>query len=174
MDRLTSITNPMGEEEAVYAYDHAGRILRYREQKDAPASIYTYNHAGWLVSLRKPMEEVEDGSIRYRLTTYEYDDMGNRTVEKRYLDYQTEDSAAGRTNVISYTYNSSNLLVKVTDSTGACMEYFHDNAGRCIRELVKLSEGTGQEIRYVLDETGRVRKRFEKLETDAVSPAGTG
>lgn len=54
------------------------------------------------------------------------------------------------------------------------MEYFHDNAGRCLRELVKLSEGTCQEICYVLDETGRVWKRFEKLETDAVSPAGIG
>lgn len=94
--------------------------------------------------------------------------MGNRTVVKRYRDYQTRDSASGRTHTITYEYDSDNLPVKIHDSTGAVTEYFYDMAGRLVKELSKTGEDTFHELRYILDEAGRVIKRAEKLEEDAV------
>ena len=118
--------------------------------------------------MRVPVEEAQDGSILYRLTAYGYDDMGNRTVEKRYLDCQTAEGASGRTNTITYTYDRSNRPVRVEDSTGACLEYAYDRKGRLISESSRLDGDTFREIRYMLDETGRVLKRYERLEEDAV------
>ncbi len=166
MDRLTSITNPMGEQEAEYAYDHSGRVIRSQEDGAEQSSILMYNKAGWLTQVRIPMDE-EDGKVRYRLTVYGYDDMGQRTMEKRYLDYQTMDSASGKVNTISYHYDKSNRLVKVTDDTGACMEYTYDNAGRRTAERMHLDGTTCQEIRYYYDAAGRITRRCEKLEDNA-------
>ena len=114
------------------------------------------------------MQEAQDGSIRYRLTVYGYDDMGNRTMEKRYLDCQTAEGASGRTNTITYTYDRSNRPVRVEDSTGACLEYAYDRKGKLISESSRQDGDTFREIRYMLDETGRVLKRYERLEEDAV------
>ena len=174
MNRLTTITNPLGEEEAAYRYDHAGRIIRYREGRENPESIYTYDHAGRLLSCRKPLERAEDGSIRYGLTTYAYDDMGNQIREKRYRDAQTKNSATGRVHTITYHYNRSNRLSMVEDSTGACKEYTYDEDGRLIREQEKTDENTFREQRYILDETGKVLKSCQKLEEEAVYPGTIG
>ncbi len=169
MDRLTSIINPLGEQEAAYAYDHEGRITGYTDAGSGVPCIYTYNHAGWLTSVRKPVDmDGEDGSVRYSLVTYKYDASGNRTEDKRYLDYQTEESAAGKTNTIHYAYNRSNRLIKITDDTGACMEYTYNSVGLVGTEQTVLGEDCIQETRYFYDAAGNVTRRCVRLEGDAV------
>lgn len=59
------------------------------------------------------MEQTEAGDVRYNLVTYSYDDMGNRISVKRYLDYQSVDSAKGRCHEIRYKYDRSDRIIEV-------------------------------------------------------------
>lgn len=116
-----------------------------------PASIRTTMQGGSCRSGSLLTWAGEGGSVRYSLVTYRYDASGNRTEEKRYLDYQTGESASGKTNTIHYTYNRSNRLVKITDDTGACMEYTYNSVGLLEAERIHTGEDCVQETRYFYD-----------------------
>ncbi len=117
--------------------------------------LYTYNYAGWLMESRIPVR-VEDGKALYRLTRYRYDKVGNRTEEKRYNDYQTKESAAGIVLTIRYEYDKDDRLIKVTDSTGAVLEYGYDSQNRRVSESRKISDTACQTFRYRYDAAGRM------------------
>ena len=88
-------------------------------------TLYTYNLAGWNTEKREPVE-TKDGGYLYKLTTFAYDDCGLCIRETRYRDLQTEESRQGRTHTIHYTYDRSNRLTQVSDSTGAEICYAYD------------------------------------------------
>ena len=117
--------------------------------------LYTYNYAGWLMESRIPVR-AEGGEALYRLTRYRYDKAGNRTEEKRYNDYQTAESAAGTVLTIRYEYDKDDRLVKVTDSTGAVLEYGYDSQNRRVSESRKISDTACQTFRYRYDAAGRM------------------
>ena len=117
--------------------------------------LYTYNYAGWLMESRIPVR-VEDGKALYRLIRYWYDKAGNRTEEKRYNDYQTKDSAGGAVLTIRYEYDKDDRLIKVTDSTGAVLEYGYDSQNRRVSESRKISDTACQTFRYRYDAAGRM------------------
>ena len=117
--------------------------------------LYTYNYAGWLMESRIPVR-VEDGKALYRLTRYRYDKAGNKTEEKRYNDYQTKESAAGTVLTIRYEYDADDRLIKVTDSTGAVLEYGYDSQNRRVSESRKISDTACQTFRYRYDAAGRM------------------
>ncbi len=98
----------------------------------------------------------EGGEALYRLTRYRYDKAGNRTEEKRYNDYQTAESAAGTVLTIRYEYDKDDRLVKVTDSTGAVLEYGYDSQNRRVSESRKISDTACQTFRYRYDAAGRM------------------
>ena len=147
-NRLVQITELDGKVRKRYVYDLHGNICRVigakgmetREtDEERIGELYTYNYVGWLMESRIPVR-VEDGKALYRLTRYWYDKVGNRTEEKRYNDYQTKESAAGTVLAIRYEYDKDDRLIKVTDSTGAVLEYGYDSQNRRVYESRKISD----------------------------------
>ena len=119
--RLVQITNPLGITEHRYVYDLAGNLVKDIDAKgylsadtdeERTGTLYRYDLTGNVTEIRKPLQ-VTDAGAAYRLVSYRYDLCGNCIEEKRYLDYQTTDSAKGRVNVIRYTYDKANRLVRI-------------------------------------------------------------
>ena len=163
-NRLVQITGPDGKIRKRYVYDLHGNICKVigakgmetgETDEERIGELYTYNYAGWLMESRIPVR-VEDGKALYRLTRYRYDKVGNRTEEKRYNDYQTKESAAGTVLIIRYEYDKDDRLIKVTDSTGAVLEYGYDSQNRRVSESRKISDTACQTFRYRYDAAGRM------------------
>ncbi|WP_207650876.1 RHS repeat-associated core domain-containing protein [Anaerocolumna jejuensis] len=127
------------------------------EQEEAIGELYSYNSLGWLLESRTPMEE-RDGAVRYQLIRYEYDLSGNRIKELRYCDYQTRESHQGEVHTISYEYDRKDHLIRVSDRTGAVLEYGYDGKGRRTLEKRKINQSNEQVFRYFYDEGGRIVK----------------
>ena len=102
-------------------------------------TLYRYNAAGWLTEKREPVKQ-EEGRVSYRLTRYRYDLNGNMTKEIRYRGFQTEESADGAVHVLSFTYDKDSRRIRVSDSTGASVQYRYNCRNQCIREERKLSD----------------------------------
>lgn len=81
-DRLVSVTGPEGIVEDTYAYDPWGNCVRRTDEKGCSA-YYTYDLMGRLVMELVPVGE-DAGNVRYRKTSYAYDDNGNRIKETRH------------------------------------------------------------------------------------------
>ena len=110
-NRLTQVTNSLGTVEHRYIYDRAGHLVKEMDVKgyvtaesdeERIGTLYKYDLIGMVTEVRKPVE-VSSNEVLYRLMTYRYDSYGNCIEEKRYLDYQTIDSARGRVNSIHYS-----------------------------------------------------------------------
>ena len=98
----------------------------------------------------------EEEKMLYRLTRFAYDAMGRQVQEKRYLDYQTQDSNRGRLQIIRFHYNKSGRLDCVEDDGGAQIRYAYDHKGRLTEEKIRLQEGCWKETRYRYDRAGRL------------------
>ena len=81
---------------------------------------------------------------------------------KRYLDYQSVDSAKGRCHEIHYCYDKSNRLVEVSDSTGAEETYTYDKGGRLRYRRSRIAEGVEQETGYKYDKADRITEIWER------------
>lgn len=161
MNRLTTVWDRDGRILRSITYDLAGRVVKDSKAKDlaladgTTGTIYRYNLAGWLQEVRVPIKE-ENGEVWYRLTSYGYDKRGNRTLEKRYLDYQSAESATGRVLRIQRSFDRSGRLVKVTDSLGSCIEYTYDTHNKPTSERRKIRDGVYQEKRYTYTKNGNL------------------
>ena len=122
--------------------------------------------------IRQIMPEGQE-TQQYYLVTYNYDAMGNRTVVKRYLDYQSVDSAKGRCHEIHYCYDKSNRLVEVSDSTGAEETYTYDKGGRLRYRRSRIAEGVEQETGYKYDRADRIIEIWERMEKAAGKTYGS-
>ncbi|MCM1161126.1 MAG: DUF6531 domain-containing protein, partial [Roseburia sp.] len=174
-NRLTEIRDPFGTVERRYVYDFCGNVIKDISAKgymmgetdeDRIGTLYQYDLRGNVTAIRTPMEiKAQDGkqSVQYRLTTYRYDFVGNCIEEKRYLDYQTGESASGRVNTIHYTYDNGDRLVRVSDSTGAHMEYEYNKRNQKIREKRKISKDVWQETYYEYSPAGNLICTARKL-----------
>lgn len=171
-NRLTQVMNPQGTVEHRYVYDIAGHLIKEMDAKgylsaetdgERIGTLYTYNLLGLVTEVRKPMEVTSD-RVSYRLTAYRYDSYGNCTEEKRYLDYQTQDSAGGRVNCIHYSYDKANRLVGVHDSTGASVEYGYNCRNQKISEKRKISDGIWQERHYFHSASGRIERIMDSAD----------
>lgn len=70
-----------------YTYAACNRLVEIKNPLGIVEMRYVYGLRGNVTEIRVPMVEEEDGSVSYHLTTYEYDDMGNRTMKNCYMDY---------------------------------------------------------------------------------------
>ena len=174
-DRLVKVTDAMGIVQQVYIYNLMNNVVKSIDARgyltadndeERIGTLYTYNLAGWMTSKREPLYQGADGQVHYKLTCFAYDAMGNRTEEKRYLEEQTTDSCCGRVHVISYTYDRSNRLIQVSDSTGAAICYSYDKTGYLTGERVRIDEEKWKEIRYEYSPTGRLTKHKVRLMED--------
>lgn len=176
-NRLTQVTNSLGTVEHRYIYDRAGHLVKEMDAKgyvtaesdeERIGTLYKYDLIGMVTEVRKPVE-VSSNEVLYRLMTYRYDSYGNCIEEKRYLDYQTIDSARGRVNSIHYSYDKANRLVHIHDSLGACMEYGYNCRNQRVFEKRKIAEDTWQERHYFYSASGRVERIM-----DSADEAGCG
>ncbi len=172
-NRLVEITNPKGIVEKRYVYDLCGNIVKIIDSKgyltgdndeERIGTIYTYNLAGAVTSKRVPVRQNQDGSYAYALTTYEYDKTGNLVEEKRYLDYQTLESMCGRIHRITRSYDKSNRLCKVSDSTGAARMYQYNQQGYLIREKTRINEDTYHVKNYRYLKNGNLESVLESAD----------
>ena len=173
MDRVTRIEDAEGKCMAAYSYDTEGRITAFTGEGKEYPDLFTYNACGWLTSVRKAVKKDDAGNVQYYLVTYNYDAMGNRTVVKRYLDYQSVDSAKGRCHEIHYCYDKSNRLVEVSDSTGAEETYTYDKGGRLQYRRSRIAEGVVQETGYKYDRADRIIEIWERMEKAAGKTYGS-
>ena len=172
-NRLVEIINPKGIVEKRYVYDLCGNIVKIIDSKgyltgdndeERIGTLYTYNLAGAVTSKRVPVRQNEDGSYAYALTTYAYDMVGNLLEEKRYLDYQTRESMHGRVHRITKSYDKSNRLCKVSDSTGAARTYQYNEQGYLIREKTRINEDTYHVKNYRYLKNGSLESVLESAD----------
>src|SRR5699024_5389901 len=173
VNRLVQITAPDGTVEKRYVYDLCGNIVKLidavgyltgKTDAERIGSLYTYNYAGWLTEERKPCQYGADGQPQYQLTQYKYDVAGNCIEERRYLHFQTETSMSGPLHVIRFEYDKADRLVKVSDQTGAAVEYTYDLQNRRIKERRRLRPGVNQLFRWKYDAGGRLIEQGHMME----------
>ena len=184
-NRLTSVTGPDKVVENTYAYDLWGNCVRKTDEKGC-STYYTYDLEGRLVRELVPVGEDTD-SVRYRMTSYEYDDNGNKIRETRHggsYGKEGELLEAGEDLTLAFAYDAKNRLVRVEDGLGARASYQYDARGNRIKEeqVIRSAEGPlehkGQEqagekarpgsvlrkIRYRYDRAGRLVRKSEILD----------
>lgn len=173
VNRLTQITAPNGVVEKRYVYNLRGDIVKLIDAAGYLAgdsdetrigTLYRYNPAGWLLEKREPVSKEQDGTIRYRLTEYRHDRAGNVTEERRYQDSQTSESAAGPVLSIFFAYDKNNRLVKVSDSTGAAVEYGYNSINQRVREKRRLRDGLYQIFLWKYDAAGRMVEQSSSID----------
>ena len=125
---------------------NADGYLQGETDEERPGELYRYNNMGWLTESRKPVKTGEDGTVYYQLTQYRYDLAGNMTRGIRYRDYQTGTGETGTVHAISYEYDRNNRRTRVSDSTGASIEYRYDSANRRISEKRRINDTTEQTL----------------------------
>lgn len=161
--RLVQVTDTLGNVKKRYVYDMAGRVIKEIGSKgygtaecdeDRAGVIYRYNLAGWVTEQRTPVETDDAQEVKYRLVKYAYDRCGNLTEEKRYLEPQGETSASGRILIIRKEYDRQNRITRVSDSTGACVEYGYNAYHQKITERVRINQHTDRLIKYQYNRNG--------------------
>jgi len=166
VNRLVQITAPDGDVVKRYVYDAHGNIIKEMDgegyasadnDEDRIGIQYQYNAIGWLTEKREPVKQ-EEGRVLYRLTRYCYDLVGNMTKEIRYRDFQTVGSADGAVHVLSFAYDRDSRRIRVSDNTGASVQYRYNCKNQCIREERKLSDTQIQTAVYEYDKAGRLIK----------------
>ena len=187
--RLTGIQNEEGIMEHTFVYDLCGNIIKEIDAKgyelgsnneERVGTLYTYNLAGWMLEKREPVKVTKKDSetyktgesygknieVSYRLTTYEYDKSGNVIKEKRFLDYQNENSRNGRIHVISYEYDKINRITRVTDTTGAELRYTYNSRNALTSIMEKMEEGKWREMHYFYTNNGRLERMAETADKE--------
>ncbi len=161
--RLVQETDTLGNVKKRYVYDMAGRVIKEIGSKgydtaecdeDRAGTVYRYNLAGWVTEQRTPVETGDAQEMKYRLVKYAYDRCGNLTEEKRYLEPQGKTSASGRILIIRREYDRQNRITRVSDGTGACVEYAYNAYSQKITERVRINQHTERLIKYQYNRNG--------------------
>ena len=161
---LTQIMGPDGKVQKRFIYNSKGHIVKEIDAKgyfmgadddSRIGTLYTYNLLGWLLEERVPVKE-EEGSVLYKVTQYTYSMAGDLIEEKHYGDYQDSQKANGSVHTIKYDYDKERHLTKVSDCTGAVVEYRYDCLGQRIYEKRKINETTNQVFNYKYDAHGHL------------------
>ncbi|MEY8268875.1 RHS repeat-associated core domain-containing protein [Lachnospiraceae bacterium 64-25] len=182
-DRLVSVTGPEGIVENTYAYDPWGNCVRKTDEKGCSA-YYTYDLMGRLIRELVPVGE-DAGNVRYRKTSYAYDDNGNRIKETRHggsYGAEGELLAEGEDLILTFAYDAKNRLVRVEDGQAARISYRYDARGNRTGEEQVIRAGNAaageravlRKIRYSYDRAGRLIKKTELLDDGLTeNPSGT-
>ncbi|NYT95324.1 DNRLRE domain-containing protein, partial [Salinispora sp. H7-4] len=138
--RVTKTTDALGEFTTA-RYDKDGLTVATTDA-DGNESLATYDARGALIESKVPQREESDGSITYRTTRYEYDEVGNQTkmvsprgvntaddpddfamvtvydslnrVKETWSAYDPDDSRYNKPNKTLYSYDSVGNLAKVS------------------------------------------------------------
>lgn len=120
---LSSVTNALGQVTTYSDYDGNGRA-RCIVTPNRLATILTYTVRGMIASITRSANALNE------TTYYSYDSIGD--ISK----ITVPDGS-----VVSYTYDASHRLIRVSDSIGNRIEYVLDNSGNRISEKISDSDG---------------------------------
>jgi len=171
MNRLVMIKDPDGNVVKKYIYDIEGRLVKEIDTKgylsadkdeNRYGTIYKYNSAGWLTEKRVPVEKQSE-RILYNITQYVYDKAGRRIEEKRSPEYVDENNFTQKWNVIFYSYDRNGRIVRISDSTGAQLEYAYDCLGNRILEKARINDSTVKTIRYCYNSVGLLERKVDEI-----------
>ena len=163
-NRLVKIIDPLGNASKEFEYDAEGRIARVINAK-GHATIYKYNCAGWLLEKRVPVEE-KAGMVLYKVTQYEHDLMGRKIKEKLSPECVDETACPDKWNIISYDYDKTGRITRITDTTGAKAEYEYDCLGSRTCEKIKINDKKTKTTRYRYNSVGLLEKKIEEIDGD--------
>ena len=118
------------------AYNDKGMLISSEMREVYPDGSYEdevylaeikYNEQG-LVCERSLYMGTEDNLVRTSMTAFEYDGLGNLTLET-YFRYESDGETVRGENSTVYTYNEMNLIVSEIDSNGDGTYYTYDEDG---------------------------------------------
>lgn len=163
-NRLVQITGPDGIVIKRYVYNLRGAVIKEigaagflcaDTDDQRIGTLYRYNAVGWLIEKREPVQ-ADNSDVLYRLTRYSYDKNGNIITEQRYCDFQTLESASGVVHTITFDYDRQNRQIRVSDCTGAVVEYRYNSLNQRTQEKRKIDDGVSQIFNYKYDAAGRM------------------
>ena len=100
--------------------------------------------------------------LRYNVVYYQYDNNGNKVLEKYGLDLVNEEEICYRCNEISFKYDKENRLIEVSDKYGAKAKYRYDCLNHKTFESFKINDDTTQAVHYIYDNVGNLVERKEE------------
>jgi len=172
MNRLTSIKDAEGNTLKEYVYNSDGLVIKETDANKLE-TLYKYNDAGWLLEKRTAVEE-NAGKKLYSVESYSYDRAGRRIEEKRSIQKVNEKETPAKWNTIRYEYDKNSRIVKISDSTGAQMEYGYDCLGNRTLERIRINNKTYRTIRYSFDSLGRLDKKIEEIDGEDLTAGSKG
>ncbi|MBC2582563.1 RHS repeat protein [Clostridium sp. DJ247] len=170
-NRLVTIKDPKGNVSRRFVYDEEDNIVKEIDAKaylsgdtdeTRYGTLYKYNIAGWMLEKRVPVEE-ESGNIKYNVTLYSYDKAGRRIEEKISPEYVDENKYPKEWNTITYAYDKNSRITKITDTTGAEVQYAYDCLGNRILERLRINANTYKVTRYYYNSVGLLEKVSEEI-----------
>ncbi|WP_113673562.1 RHS repeat-associated core domain-containing protein [Vallitalea guaymasensis] len=166
LNRITAIKDKDGNTISKNIYDEVGNILKTVDS-EGYETLYKYNDAGWLLVKQEPLKE-EKGKVLYRQTRYKYDLLGRVIKEYKTKDYVLKDGRAEEYNIINYSYNKNNQIIKVTDSSGANIQYKYNNQSQLVEQKTKVSDDVFSIKKYVYDKLGRIIKEIQVIDGEDI------
>lgn len=135
--QLMKVTNALGHETTYDSYDGAARLLQMTDPNGIVIT-YTYHPRGWLLTMTQTppagetsSEGEEQGGAAPRVTTYDYDNVGQLT--KVTLPDASE---------LNYVYDAAHDLREITDNLGNKITYLYDAKGNRTHEEIFDPDGT--------------------------------
>ncbi len=173
MNRITMIKDPEGNVFKQFEYDKGGNLIKEIDAKGY-ATLYKYNTVGWLLEKRVPVEINEDnGQLLYNITSFIYDKLGQKIEEKKSPEYVDETGYPKTWNIISYSYDKNNRVIKISDSTGAEINYAYDCLNNRTLEKAKINDEHYKTTRYYYNSVGWLEKVAQEIEkTDLAEQKG--
>ncbi len=164
MNRLKEIKDPEGNVIKKFEYNSLGKIIKEIDAQGY-ATLYTYNLIGWLLEKRTPVDKKEEKML-YKVELFEYDKIGRIIKEKKSAEYVEEKAYPQKYNTINYTYNKNSKITKITDSSGAHIEFEYDALNNKILEKAKINDTTYKTTRYYYDSTGNLEKVVKDIDKE--------
>ncbi|WP_294354435.1 RHS repeat-associated core domain-containing protein [uncultured Clostridium sp.] len=200
LNRLKEVINEEGIIEKTFEYDHHGNIIKETEvdgtstlykydllgnviEKKVPVELENVDNA----NDAKYAYDVNDANnafdafdvkeyknisanTKYNVTYYEYDNNGNKVLEKHGINLVSEDEVCLKCNEINFKYDSENRLIEVSDKYGAKARYKYDCLNHKTYESFKINDDTTKVIHYIYDKVGNLIERKEELSSRFISP----
>ncbi|MDD3304365.1 MAG: DUF6531 domain-containing protein, partial [Clostridia bacterium] len=145
-----------------YNYDNAGRMTS-KVDEIGKNTIYSYDNLNRVI---KQQEEIETNL--FKVTSYEYDAVGNVQKEKIGKEKVELNQEASSYIVTNYTYDGNNNVILTTNSSGQEEKYHYDSENNKIKEEIKIADGKYKVTEYSYNYANKVILQKEWIEKSSV------
>ncbi|MGN0505028.1 MAG: S8 family serine peptidase, partial [Lachnospiraceae bacterium] len=154
LNRVTSITDTLGQIRYRYAYDKDGNVISVMDA-GGYTTWYTYSKNGWLLEARIPKKE-ETGVVWYQVIRYTYDKAGRVTAVASGKNFVKKDEEPKEWDMLAYTYDAAGNAVCVSDSDGAEVYYTYDSFSMLLTQEIVAGEDRTRKTVYEYDGNGNL------------------